>query len=227
MLIFLTATPNMVYTVALAVMLLIVLLEVVSVALGAGLSDLVDSLIPEFDADLDVEADADFDALDASPTALDRVLNWFRIGEVPVLMLFVVALSVFGLFGLTLQSVAQAVTGKLLPPVLTIIPVCIISMPVIRVLAGLMGKYMPKDETYIASEKSLMGRVATITAGTASPGSPTQAKVRDEFKQTHYIMVEPDISDTSFSIGDKVILVNQAGTVYQVIDGKNKAFSDN
>ncbi len=222
---FLTAAPNMPFVVAIAVMLLIVVLEVVSVGLGAGFSDVIDSFIPEFDADIDV--DAGIDIPDTSPATIASVLSWFRVGEVPILMLFIVFLTIFGLSGLILQSIVQGVTGKLLAPFITVVPVCFISLPAVRVLGGLMGKYMPKDETYIVSEKTLLGRIATIIAGTAKTGNPTQAKVRDEYGKAHYILVEPDKLDEVFGTGEKVILVSQSGAIFKAIENHSSALIDN
>lgn len=222
---FLTASPNLPFVVALAVMILIVLLEVVSASLGAGISEFVDSLIPEFDADIDVETDIDIS--DASPETISKVLSWFRVGEVPVLMLFIIFLTVFGLSGLILQSIVEGVIGKLLPPIIMAIPAILVSVSAVRLLGGLMGKYMPKDETYAVSEKTLLGRVAIIIDGVAKAGNPTQAKVKDEYGHEHYILVEPDKIDEVFEKGQKVVLVSQNGATFKAIESHSAALIDN
>jgi len=227
---FLTAPQNMPFSIAIVVMFLITILEMVSLSFGAGLSDLIDSILPEFDAEVDfdveIEADADVDVPDASPASIAKVLSWFRIGEVPVLMLFIVFLTVFGVYGLILQSLVSFFAGFLLPRFVAAVPVFIISLPSIRFIGGIMAKYMPKDETYAISEKSLIGRVATIIAGNATQGHPVQAKLKDEHGQTHYILVEPDKADEILGKGNKVVLVSQVGAVFKAIESRSTVFDD-
>lgn len=207
---FLTEAANTPFVVALTVMILIVLLEVVSVSIGAGISEILDLCLPEFDVDIDLP--------DASPSTISQILNWFRVGEVPILMLFIVALTVFGLTGLTLQFSAHAITGSLLPSLTAIIPACFITLPFVRVISGLLNTYMPKDETWAVSENTLIGNAAVIIAGTAKAGKPVQAKVRDEHQQTHYVMVEPDNAEESFTAGDSVVLISRAGAVFKAVE---------
>ncbi|MCI5139173.1 MAG: DUF1449 family protein, partial [Candidatus Electrothrix sp. AR1] len=177
MLTFLTEAANLPFSVSLAVMIAFVLLEVISLSFGAGLSDIIDALLPDLDLDLDV------DLPDSSPTTFTQLLSWFRVGEVPLLMLFLVALTTFGISGLLLQALVLMITGNLLPPLIAIIPACFCAVPFIRIIGGLLNTYMPKDETTAVSEDSLIGRSAIILAGTASQEKPIQAKVRDEHQQ--------------------------------------------
>ena len=218
MLDFLAAPDNLYFVLSIAVMLLIVLLEVISISLGGGISEAIDSVIPEIDADVDVP--------DASPATIAKVLSWFRVGEVPVLMLLIVFLTSFGLFGLIIQSIFQSITGVFIP-VLIAFPVALFaSLPFVRFAVGLLGKYMPKDETDAVSGKTLIGRVATIISGTAKPGNPVQAKVKDEHGKTHYIMVEPDKAEESFETHSKVVLVSQSGAFFKAISSNSSVLND-
>lgn len=221
MFVMLTAPQNMVFLVAIVVMLLIVVLEAVSLFMGAGLAQAVDSILPEIDSDLDVDVDADASSFDVG-----RVLHWFRVGEVPVLMLFVVFLTAFGLGGLLLQSMVQMVTGLFLPGGIAAVAAFLAAVPCVRFLGGLLARYMPGDETYVLSENALIGRVATTVAGIASAGRPVQAKVTDEYGQTHYLLVEPDQGEEVFEPGEKVLLVSKAGAVYRAIMARNRALTD-
>jgi hypothetical protein len=85
---------------------------------------------------------------------------------------------------------------------------------------------MPKDETEAVAETSFIGRIAVITLGNASPGNPAEAKLRDKFGQTHYVMVEPDESDERFENGTQVVLVNQQGAIFKAIRNKSDALVD-
>ena len=213
MLTFLTEATNLPFSVALAVMIAFVLLEVISLSFGAGVSSIIDALLPDLDLDLDLDT-----ALpDNSPSTFTHILSWFRVGEVPLLMLLLVALTAFGLSGLLLQSLARMITGNLLPPLIAAIPACFCAVPFIRVIGGLLNTYMPKDETTAVSEDSLIGRSAIILAGTATQGKPIQAKVRDEHQHTHYILVEPELPEEKFNTGEMVIVSSKKGAIFQAV----------
>jgi hypothetical protein len=218
---FLLASQNMPFTVALAVMLIIAFLEGVTMLLGSGIFSFIDSLLPELDIDADMDS-PDFE----SSGLFSKLLSWLRIGEVPAIMLLVIFLTAFGLIGLGLQSFALRTLGSLLPGSFASIPAVLLGFPIVRLFGGLLGKLMPKDETEAVAETSFIGRIAVITLGNASPGNPAEAKLRDKFGQTHYVMVEPDESDERFENGTQVVLVNQQGAIFKAIRNKSDALVD-
>jgi hypothetical protein len=215
---FLTASQNIPFTVALAVMFGIAVLEGVLTLIGVGFSNVIESLMP--DVDFDVDADLSGPEVQ-SATPLSRLLGWLRIGKVPVLMLLVIFLTAFGLIGIAIQSFFQSTAGFMLPAAVASIPALLLALPVMRVFGSIISKLMPKDETDAISIETLIGRVATITLGTAKPGSPAEARVRDMHGTTHYVMVEPDAQQEEFSKGDDVLLVRRAGSVFKVINNTN------
>ena len=224
---YLFAPGNAPFTIALGLMVAMTLIEIFSASLGMGLSEMVDSFLPEFDADIDLDVDG-IDAADSGSASgsVIKLLSWFRIGEVPVIMLFIVFLTGFGLSGLTVQYAMRMVTGVALPTFGAAAIAVATAVPVVRFCGGLLAKYMPKDETYAVSEKSFHGAVVTLTLGTAGQGKPAQAKLRDQYGQTHYVMVEPDDPAGSFSEGDQAIIVGQEGVVYKVIGAAGAAAVD-
>jgi hypothetical protein len=205
------ADGNGPFAVALLVMFVIAVLEGVMTLFGAGLSGLIDGLLPEVDLDADL----------ADGNALSRLLGWLRVGQVPVLMLLVVFLTAFGLIGLFIQSTARDLLGGLLPAGLAAVPAFALALPVMRGFGGLLGRVMPKDETEAVSEASLVGRVAVVTLGEARVGSPAEAKVRDGHGQTHYVMVEPHDTQQAFAAGSAVLLVEHRGARFAVIAADN------
>lgn len=226
---FFLLTANRPFAIALAVMLAFTVIEVISASMGMGLSDMVDSLLPEFDADIDVDVDADADMVEAgggTPDTLTKLLAWFRIGEVPVIMLFIVFLTGFGLSGLTVQFLMISTIGIALPTFIAVGIALFAAIPTVRVCGGVLGKYMPKDETYVVSEESFMGMVVTITLGEAKAGKPAQAKLRDKHGQTHYILVEPDDPKDQFKQGDKAIIVSKGAAVFKIIAADHTAMTD-
>lgn len=221
MLEFISTSQNMPFTIALAVMLGMALLEGVASLLGAGISSIVDSLLPDFDVDLGI------DASDVpSVTPLSRLLGWLRFGQVPALILLVIFLTGFGLIGLGIQSFMLNTTGLLLPGLIASPIALFLALPVVRIFGGAIGKIMPKDETDAVEGKSLIGRVAVITLGTAKKGSSAEARVKDQHGLSHYVMVEPDLEEASFTSGTAVLLIKQEGSVFKAIENTNPSLVD-
>lgn len=220
----LTADETQVFVVSLTVMLIIAVMEGVATLLGAGLSGFLDSLIPDFDVDVDI--DIDLDGPQTSPPVFTRFLGWLRIGEVPILMIIVVFLTAFGLIGLVLQSTTAGLLGRYLPQWLAVIPTTAVSLPVVRVLGGVLAYIMPKDETSAVAEDTFIGRVAVVTLGKAVAGSPAEAKLQDEHGQTHYVMLEPDAAGIEFPQGTQVLITERAGGVFKGIRNPTAALVD-
>lgn len=220
----LLSTETTLFIVALCLILLFTAIEVISTLLGVGLSDMVDSLLPEFDAGIDL--DIDVADTGGGPDSLTRMLAWFRVGEVPVVMLFIIFLTSFGISGLVLQYLLHSLIGMMLPLTIAVCLAFLAAIPAVRVCGGILGKVMPKDETYVVSEKSFQGMVATVTLGTAQMGKPAQAKLTDQHGQSQYILVEPDVPQAQFSQGEKTIVVGQIGAIYKVIDATSPALTD-
>ena len=206
----LTAGPNLPFAVALCVMLVIALFEGIAMLLGAGLSDMLDAMLPEIDLDVDFD-------VDAGPSTFSRLLGWLHVGRVPVLMLLIVFLTAFGLIGLVLQSFASSLFGTFMPAAVAVVPALFLSLPVVRGAGGVLGAIMPSDETDAVHSDTFIGRTATITLGEARLGSPAEAKLTDEHGHTHYVMVEPDAADVTFTQGTTVLLTEHHGAVFKAI----------
>ena len=218
----LTSPQSQVFVIALTVMIMIALLEGVAMLLGAGLSEFLETMLPDFDVDMDI----DLDGPQSHPPAFTRFLSWLRIGQVPILMVIVVFLTAFGLIGISLQLAASRMLGFQLPQWIAVAPTIFAALPVTRALAGIIGLIMPKDETTAVAEATFIGRIATITLGTASSGSPAEAKLQDEHGQVHYIMVEPDDAHAVFAQGSEVLITQQVGSTFKGIANEHSALVD-
>lgn len=223
----LAAPHNLPFAVALGVMLGLSALELLSTLLGAGLSGIVDGMLPEFDLDLDVDVGADMD-LDAdadvgvdhalaTPGAGLQLLDWLHVGRVPALILLMTLLGAFGVAGVAVQWVAATQFGAPLWVWLASVPAFLASLPVVHLTGRVLGRILPSDETSAVSRDSFVGKVATVTTGTAALGNPAQARLRDEHGQTHYVLVEPEGADERFPSGSQVILLSQQGAVFKAV----------
>lgn len=215
------SSENLVFSIALALMLMIAVLELVALLLGGGLSSSLEHLLPE--AELNAHAELG-PADDAS--ALSRFLGWLRIGEVPLLMLLVVFLLCFGLLGLFLQGALHASIGLLAPGWLAVPTVFVLSLPLVRFWGGILQAVMPRDETTAVSSDSLLGRVATVTLGTAKCGYPAEARVKDQHGYSHYLQLEPDSDEDVFERGTDVILLSRQGGIYKGMRNTNPHLSE-
>jgi hypothetical protein len=211
MLEFLTAGPNLPFSVALAVMLFMAFVEGIGFLIGHGVFGFLDHLAPDFD--LHHAGGAEL----AGYSLADRFMGWLHFGRVPVLILLVVFLTAFGVAGLALQFASVVLGGALLPGPLAAAVAFPAALPVVRVFGAALAKVLPRDETYVSSQDALIGRVATIVLGEARQGAPAQAKLKDAFGQVQYLMVEPDDGTDAFKAGEAVLLVSRARATYRAI----------
>ena len=208
------ASENLPFSVAITLMLAIALLEGVTTVFGAALSELVDTIVPDLDADLDI----DTPDVDSGVPALSGFLGWLRVGQVPVLILFVVFLLSFGLGGFAVQSAMHGITGNYLGAGIASLPALAIALPSVHFFGGLLAAVLPRDETEAVAEESFIGRSAEIVLGSAQAGSPAQAKLRDDFGKTHYIMFEP-LGDAVIAAGSIVTLTERHNGVFRGVPG--------
>ncbi len=230
---FLAAAPNLPFSIAIGLMVLIGVIELVSMVLGGSLSSAVDGLLPDIDLDIDVPdidvPDVDIPDMDApsvdAPGSFATLLSWLNVGRVPFLVLFVIFLSAFGMVGIGLQGFTYEGLGFLWPAWLAAIPAFVVSLPITRFMGLIVGKIMPKDETLAVSQDSLIGRIAIIVLGTATLGSAAQGKVKDEHGRDHYVMIEPDTDSETFNEGQSVLLVRRGGGTYFAIGDVSRSLT--
>lgn len=201
-----------IFGIAIMLMALLFVLEVLSLLLG-GINDWVDGFLPDALTE-GAQLEAGVNALDAG--GFVRFLSWLYVGRVPLLMLIVLFLAVFGLVGYGLQLLAQGVLGVYLPMWLAAVLAWLASLPLLRVCAALLYKILPKDETTAISEAQLVGRVGEIVIGQATHDKSAQVKVKDVHGQTHYVMAFAD-GDAPLTQGEKVLLVVKEGMYFRAI----------
>jgi len=214
------APETEIFGIAIALMVLLGVLEVISMLAG-GISDWLDNLLPDSLTET-AHAEVGLDAADAG--VFVRFLSWLYVGRMPVLMLMVVFLAVYGLTGYLFQTTFAAVFGSYLNGWLAAVAVWFISLPLVRLTAGGGGakksnglyKITPRGEPTAVSQESLIGRIGTVVLGEARAGSAAQVRVKDVYGQQHYVMAEPD-SDEVLKQGDAVLLVSLEGNTFKAI----------
>ena len=94
------APETEIFGIAIALMVLLGVLEVISMLAG-GISDWLDNLLPDSLTET-AHAEVGLDVADAG--IFVRFLSWLYVGRIPVLMLMVVFLAVYGLTGYLFQT---------------------------------------------------------------------------------------------------------------------------
>ena len=189
------------FVVSLFLLLGIGILELVGLLIGMSLSGVIDDALPE----LSVEADG--------AQGLQKALSWLGFGRVPALVILVIVLAVFSIAGVTLQAAILRLFGSPMPALLAGLGAAAATVPVSSLLVRAVARLVPKETSSAVNIDSLCGQAATIVIGTAKKGLPAQAKVRDLYGQTHYVLVEPE-NDESFSQGDQVVLSRLRGHIF-------------
>jgi len=210
---FIINDANSIFSIALTVMLFISILEGITTVLGFGVSSFLETIFPDIELEIGSE--------DAPNGVLSRLFSWLNYGKVPVLIILICFLTAFGLVGYSLQYFTYALVSSLIPQIIIAPIALIISLPFIKLFTSAVEKIMPKDETSALTHESFIGKIATITLGTANFGSPAEAKVKDKYGQTHYFMVEPQSEDFEFKQGEDVLLSKQNLNSFYAIKNEN------
>jgi len=198
----LLAPQTLPFGVALALILLILLVECTGLLLAASPGSLLDNLLPENLGE---------------GGGLDRALGWLHLGKVPSLVLLVLFLLGFGLAGYALQLTIESLFGHYLPALLAAILALPVGLFTVRILGTVFGRLIPHDESSAVSEQSLLGLPGVVSQGIAKTGLAAQARVRDKHGRTHYLLVEPDMENEEFNEGTQILIVNKNGAIWRCI----------
>ncbi len=204
------------FAISLGLLAGLILLELFALMLGGSL------LGADSDIDADVDFDADFDAdldIEAGVEAVEAevetglsagggLLSWLGLGRVPFLIWVASLLAGFGLAGVLLQSAASALIGPL-PALLAALIALPPGLLFAREVSTLVARIMPKTESSAVSRRRLGGRVGTITQGTARPGNPAEARVRDAYGNLQYLRVVPADGIEAIEQGSDVLILRQ------------------
>lgn len=215
------APQSFIFGVALCLMFLLFILEMTSLIFG-GVNDWIDGLLPDSLVET-AHTEIGIDSHDAG--VFIHFLSWLYVGRVPVLMILVIFLTVFGLTGFGVQIISHTLLSFYLNMYVATLIAWLISLPIIRLCAKGLYKILPKDETSAISDKSLVGLIGEIVLGEADHKKSAQAKVKDIYGQNHYVMVYADDGNI-LKQGDKILLVSKDGMYFRAILNSNAVMVD-
>jgi len=195
------ASQTLPFGVAFVLLILIVLVECLGLLLAASPSSALDNLLPD----------------NLGEGALAHILGWLHLGKVPSLVLLVLFLLGFSLAGYTLQLITQSLFSEYLPALLAALLVLPAGLLTTHTFGSVLGRLIPHDESTAISEQSLLGLPGVISQGIAKNGLAAQARVRDQHGRTHYLLVEPDITDEQLGEGTPILIVSKPGAIWRCI----------
>ena len=178
------------FTLALAILGLLLLVEVLAALAGGSLLSLGGDGGLDADGDPDLGTDApDSDATGAAEG--DGLAALLGLAHAPMLVWLAAFLIGFALSGLLVQWVADGLLGDPLPAALAAIPALAAGLAFARMFAGAFARLLPRHETTALEHRQLARTRGVITQGTASRGRPAEVRVRDRHGNIHYLRAEP------------------------------------
>jgi len=201
MIAFLLNDANTVFNVAVCIIIVLGIVEGLAMLLGMSLIALFDSITS---VDMDFEVDAE-----VTHGGLTGILGWIGLNKLPLMIWFVLFLACFSIVGYSSNYLMVSIFGVFLPPLVSSLIAFFIGITITGRIGKRLAHYMPKNESSAISTDTFSGRVATITSGTARLGSPTEASFVDNFKQKHYVLVEPQDAVQEFHVGESVVLLEK------------------
>jgi hypothetical protein len=211
----LLAPQNWPFSLALALVAALSALQIIMALLGGA----VHIMGGDVDADFHVGGDHDLDGGDFLGGAVGAALDWLHIGKIPLMILLILEGLCFGLAGFMLQSLLVARGAAYLPVGIASPFAFFLSLPLLRLSGLALRPILPRDESEAVSSDSFLGCEAEITIGTARRGHPTEAKLRDKWGKTHYVLVEPEHEAQFFPMGSRVLLLTRREHIFRVIEG--------
>ena len=190
---------NFLFSAAVGIVILLFIIELLGMALGISLLGIFDDM-PEPDL-----------GGGESVSGLAALTNWLSLDKLPVMIWFILLLTLFGLTGYILNlSYASFLGGRFLPPAAGVPIAIFVSLPLTGRLGSALAGLLPKNESSAIDNEEFVGAGGEITIGVARNGSPAEAKFTDRYRQVHYVLVEPFESDETFTRGEKIILVKKS-----------------
>lgn len=208
----LSAPALLPFSIALAILVALTALEIVTVIIGKSLSSLLDHVAGH--AELAHPGGYGTDAISKLGHGADLV-NWINVGRVPLLILVVILLASFSIGGFVIQYAAARLFAPLPWPI-AVLGATAAALPITRLASRLFGRIFPREESYVTSGVDLVGLVGVVTIGPVRAGVVAKARIRDRHGNTHFPPILPFDDSDVIEEGVEVLLVEPRGTGFAV-----------
>jgi Protein of unknown function (DUF1449) len=201
------------FAIAAAMILIVGSIEVVSMLVGASLSEMLGTNI---------------DFGHPSDNGVINAISWINVGGVPLLIFLLLLLGAFSITGFLIQDVARMVAGPL-PATVASVGAIVVSIPLVRTASGAIARVIPKDESYAVGLGDLVGRVGEVVIGPLDQGPPGRVSVADMHGNRHFFSSVAAPASGPLSQGTLVLLVDRVGTRFVAVkaDDELKPFKPN
>jgi len=189
--------------------------EALLVVVGLGLIELVSMLLGVSASGLLDDGLGHHGVGDHEPGLLGGWMSWLNAGGVPILVLAVLLLSAFAVFGFLLQMLAAGVAAPL-PTFLAGPLALIVAVPTTRRLSRGIARIMPRDETNAISQAGFIGLVGMVTVGPLDQGQPGIVRVKDQHDNIHTLRAQAS-PGYLIETGSLVIIVDGSDGLFQAI----------
>ena len=194
------------FAIAAAMIVIVGAVEVISMTIGASLSEVLGHAI-----DFDHEGDSNL--LDA--------ISWINVGGVPLMIFLLLLLSTFSIAGFLIQDVARLVAGPL-PASIASVGAVVVCIPLTRVCSRFIARIIPKDESYVIGLGDLVGRVGEVVIGPLDQGPPGRVSVADAHGNRHFVSAVAAPSSKSLPQGTIVLLVDRDDTHFVAVEASDE-----
>lgn len=143
-----------------------------------------------------------------------------KFAKVLIVVFFLITFSFAGYF---LQLAVYASQHQFFPWYYIILPALIIAIFFTVFMIHCLDQVI--KPTLAPTQVNLLGRLATVSSGSARPGFSAQARVRDEFGQLHYVQVEPEFGELELQSQIILIRFRKSHYIAKKISKSNSLFS--
>lgn len=210
------------FSLSLGLLLGLLVLEIAALVLGGSLfagGDAMPDAVPDPAFDLPTDAEPDMSALMAASEAADAApdgattggtaLSVLGLGRVPFAVWLASLLLGFGLGGLLVQAIAEALSGGTLAGWLAALPAAALGLATARGVSGILGGLVKQNETTATGPQFLGGLRGVVTQGTARRDHPAEVRLRDRHGNIHYQRCEPFRDSDVIPEGTEVLTLRE------------------
>lgn len=189
------------FAIAAAMIVIVGSVEVISMLVGASLSEMLGTNI---------------DFGHPSDNGVINAISWVNVGGVPLLIFLLLLLGAFSITGFLIQDLARMIAGPL-PATVASIGAVAVSVPLVRAASRTIARIIPKDESYVVGLGDLVGRIGEVVVGPLDQGPPGRVSVADVHGNRHFVSAVAAPSSGPLPQGTMVLLVDRDGTRFVAV----------
>lgn len=186
---------NAIFLVSFLLILAVGVLEIAALIVGASVFAHADAMLSPH--------------IEAGDSYFAQGFDWLNTGRLPLLVLIILFLGIFSISGFVIQWMVIDFFSAPLPTFIAAIAALFLTVFGTKYLSVRIAHFFPQHESSAISEDSFVGCIAMVTGAPASINTPTECRLTDKFNQVHYVLVEPEEAEVTFTAGDKILITSR------------------